>query len=258
MKHKNDHLAAIILSAGQGRVYMQHIFLFLATILLYSSCAAPRPYNRVESTAAFHNPGDDALITQSLFNDKNATISEENIQKILEGTYKLPPQLRVAVVRLENTAQQRYFRNDEQYLKTQQSYLDLFSEKFSQSPRVTRFSIVPDLLLSKPLSFTNIREAAVRMQADIVVVYSITSDLYSKYKLFSKPDIKAFATTQLIILDVRTGLIPFSTIVTKDTLSQKTKEEVDHSEAASRIQNEAVLLTIQDIGQRITDFLNKD
>ena len=73
-----------------------------------------------------------------------------------------------------------------------------------------------------------------------------------------KPDIKAFATTQLIILDVRTGLIPFSTIVTKDTLSQKTKEEVDHSEAARRIQNEAVLLTIQDIGQRITDFLNKD
>ncbi len=36
------------------------------------------------------------------------------------------------------------------------------------------------------------------------------------------------------------------------------KEELDHSEAASRIQNEAVLLTIQDIGQRITDFLNKD
>lgn len=235
---------------------MQHIFLLLATILICSSCAAPRPLEN--STGTFHNPGDDALITQSLFNDKNATISEENIQKILEGTYKLPPQLRVAVVRLENTTQQRYYRSDEQYLKTQQSYLDLFSEKFRQSPRVTRFSIVPDLLLSKPLSFTNIREAAVRMQADIVVVYSITSDLYSKYKLFSKPDIKAFATTQLIILDVRTGLIPFSTIVTKDTLSQKTKEELDHSEAASRIQNEAVLLTIQDIGQRITDFLNKD
>ena len=93
------------------------------------------------------------------------------------------------------------------------------------------------------------------MQADVVVVYAITSDIYSKYKIFSRPDIKAFATTQLIILDIRTGLIPFSTIVTKDFLSQKKKEELDHSEAASRIQNEAVLMTINDIGQQITDFL---
>ena len=94
------------------------------------------------------------------------------------------------------------------------------------------------------------------MQADIVVVYSITSDIYSKYKFFSKADIKAFATTQLIILDVRTGLIPFSAIVTKDYLSQKKKEELSNSEASGRIQNEAVLLTINDIGQKITEFLN--
>ena len=32
----------------------------------------------------------DTLITQSLFNDKAATISEENIQRVLDGTYKLP------------------------------------------------------------------------------------------------------------------------------------------------------------------------
>jgi hypothetical protein len=57
------------------------------------------------------------------------------------------------------------------------------------------------------------------------------------------------------VLDVRTGLIPFSAIVTKDTLSQKKKEELDYAEAASRIQNEAVLLTINDISEKITAFL---
>ena len=121
---------------------------------------------------------------------------------------------------------------------------------------MTKLSIIPDLLISKSPSFTNIREAAVRMQADIVVVYAVTSDIYTKYKAFSKPDIKAFATTQLIILDVKTGLIPFSSIVTKDLLSQKKKEELDNSEATSRIQNEAVLLTISEIGQKISAFLN--
>jgi len=236
---------------------MKEMSLLTALALLLFACRTTQPLSSNPEMAGFNG---DTLITQSLFNDRASTISEENIQKILEGTYKLPQQLRVAMVRLEPSQQLKrqywYYWSDEQYLKTQQSYLDLFTSKFKESSRVTKLSILPDLLVSKTPSFTNIREAAVRIQADIVVVYTITSDIYSKYKLFSKPDIKAFATTQLIILDVRTGLIPFSSISTKDFLSQRKKEEVDNSEAASRIQNEAVLLTINDIGQQISGFLN--
>ena len=235
---------------------MKQIILFISTAILISSCDITR---RTGTSLSQGYPNGDTLITQSLFNDKASTISEENIQRVLDGSYKLPQQLRVAIVKLESSSQRRYYWNywnDEQYLKTQQSYLDLFADKFRQSLRVTKTFSIPDILVSKSPSFTNIREAAVRMQADIVVIYSIASDLYSKYKLFSKPDVKAYATTQLIILDVRTGLIPFSTIITKDVLSQKKKEEIDNSEAASRIQNEAVLLTIADISQKITDFLN--
>lgn len=236
---------------------MKQITLLIATIGLLMACETTRSLG---NHSGLDKSSGDTLITQSLFNDRASTISEENIQRILDGTYKLPQQLRVAIVRLEPTPQlRRYYWNywtDEQYLKTQQSYLDLFSDKFKQSSRVTKLNIIPDLLISKTPSFTNIREAAIRMQADVVVIYAIASDIYSKYKLFSKPDIKAFATTQLIILEVRTGLIPFSTIVTKDFLSQKKKEELDNAEAASRIQNEAVLLTINEIGQKITEFLN--
>lgn len=236
---------------------MKQATLVIFFLILLTACGTTRQLN---DSAGSNAPGSDTLITQSLFNDKASTVSEENIQKILAGTYKLPEQLRVAIVKLEPASpSKRYYGNywsDEQYLKTQQSYLDLFSDKFKQSPRVIKISIIPDLLISKSPSFTSLREAAVRMQTDIVVVYAITSDIYSKYKFFSKPDIKAFATTQLIILDVRTGLVPFSSIVTKDFLSQKKKEELDNAEAASRIQNEAVLLTINDIGQKITEFLN--
>ena len=227
----------------------------MATAVFISSCetasklSSPTPASGPEYA--------DTLITQSLFNDRSSTINEEGIQKILDGNYKLPQQLRVAIVKLEPQLKAHYWSywNDEEYLKTQQAYLDLFSEKFRQSSRVTKLTIIPDLLISKTPSFTSIREAAVRMQADIVVVYSITGDLYSKYKLFTKTDIKAFATTQLIVLDVRTGLVPFSTIVTKDYLSQKRKEEMGYLEARNRIQNEAVLLTISEIGQQVIEFL---
>jgi len=57
-------------------------------------------------------------------------------------------------------------------------------------------------------------------------------------------------------MDVRTGLIPFSTISTKDALSQREKEELENAEAAGRVQNEAVLATITEIGGKVADFLN--
>jgi len=57
-------------------------------------------------------------------------------------------------------------------------------------------------------------------------------------------------------MNVRTGLIPFSTISAKDALSQKKKEELENAEAAGGVQNEAVLATITEIGGKVADFLN--
>lgn len=234
--------------------------IYLILIIGLSSCSVSRPIGQSTqrvSAKGYYEP--EPPITKSLFDDKSSTISEENIQKILDGDYSLPNNLRVSLVKLESIQSRRnYYWNDEEYLKSQQQYLDLFTSKFKQSARVQKVSKIPDLLISNNPTFTSIREAAVRTQSDIVVIYSINSDLYSKYKLFAKSDIKAFATTQLIILDVRTGLIPFSTIVTKEYQSKRQENELNDNEAANRIKNEAVLLTIQEIGERIKLFLKNE
>jgi hypothetical protein len=234
---------------------MRQLLLLLSIAFFVTSCETTRP--SVQAWPTQDRLGEDTLIVQSLFNDRSSNISEENIQKILDGSYRLPSTLRIAIVRLEGSRQQRYFWNDESYLKTQQSYLDSFTARLRSSPRVTAIATIPDIIISKSPSFTNIREAAVRMQCDMALVYSITDDLYSRYKAFSSPDIKAFATTQLILMDVRTGLIPFSTIVTKDFLSKKTKEDLDLSQARDRVLNEAVLATINNTGQKIVQFLTE-
>jgi hypothetical protein len=53
-------------------------------------------------------------------------------------------------------------------------------------------------------------------------------------------------------LNVRTGLIPFSTIVTKEYQSKRQENELNDNEAAHRVKNEAVLLTINEIGGKRT------
>ena len=78
-------------------------------MVLLTACETTKPLG---NNFRFDKPSGDTLITQSLFNDRASTISEENIQRILDGTYKLPQQLRVAIVRLEPAPQlKRYYWN---------------------------------------------------------------------------------------------------------------------------------------------------
>jgi len=233
---------------------MKKIFL-LAGIVLYLSSCSPASKTSYWNAAGIYGNAADTLITQSLFTDKNSTITEENIQKVLDGNIQLPQNLRVAVIRLDNDG--RRYWNDEDYQKMNQAYMDLLTEQLKKSGRVVKVSSIPDLLISRPLNFTSVREAAVRMQADIAVVYSITGDTYSRYKLFSKSEYKAFANTQLIILDIRTGLVPFSTVITRDMTGQKKEDELDIAETRRRIQHEAALLTLADIGGKLDEFFEK-
>jgi len=241
--------------------FMKQTILFVLTVLLLGSCATTGYVSSDnEILARGYGVVNEPTITQSLFADKNSTISEENIQKILEGTFRLPDNLRVAVVKLESKQIGRMYGwwTNEEYLKTQQSYLDLLTEKLKSSPRVERVSVIPDILISNNPTFVTIRESAVRTQADVVAIYSINSEIYTRSKAFTRADIKAFATTQFILLDVKTGLIPFSATITKDYQSRRLDTEMDDSEARNRIKNEAVLLTLNEIGMQLIEFLNKE
>lgn len=229
------------------------VLLAIVICICFASCGPSRYVGGVDTEGP--------PITESLFTDRSATISEENIQKILDGTYKMPQQLRVAILKLDGPQKTYYWYNwgDEAYLRTQQAFLDSFTAKFKQSTRIAKMMAIPDLLMSKSQqSLTTIRESAVRMQADLVVAYAINSDIYTKYRGFKRPDIKAYATTQLIIMDVRTGLVPFSTIVTRDFLAMKKKEDLDIVEARNRVQTQAVLLTIDEIGKQVAEYLKKE
>lgn len=237
---------------------MKYLFLLGIILATFTSCMVAGG----SSGSSLKVMDNDISITQSLFNDKTSTISEKDIKTILDGKYILPEMLRVAIVKLESKSyqtQRAYYWTwtSERYLKAQQSYLDLFSKNLYNSKRVINVSVIPDLLISSNPTYTFIRESAVRMQADIVVIYSINSELYRRDKVFKKDDLKAFATIQFVVMDVRTGLIPFSTIVTKDYQSIEQKGDFDWEMAQERVKNEAVLLSINEVGMQLNEFLRQ-
>jgi hypothetical protein len=200
------------------------------------------------------------VITESLFNDKDRTLSEENIKTLLDGKLILPDTLRVAVFKVGMNnhfySNMLYSRNYEVSIKGQQNLFDSLAASLKQNARIEQVHSIPTMMLSTYPNITQLREASVRLQSDILIVYSTTSDIYYHQKVIKKDEIKAFATTELFVLDVRTSLIPFSTVVTKDFIAKEIKGELN-AETRKRAEQEATLQTLMEIGEQVKKFLNK-
>ncbi|MFY8035596.1 MAG: hypothetical protein ACOVMQ_00445 [Cyclobacteriaceae bacterium] len=234
-----------------------HLFLLAALALLLANCGTMKPASYASQPIA---PSRQEIITNSLFTDKESTISESDIQRLLNGKIRLPDTVRVAVYKYGSSSISRYFsywQSDEEYLRTQQAFVDELIDKIGSSSKVKKVIPVPSLMVTTKPNITQLRETAVRLQADILVVYSITSDIYYKYHLFKKSEAKAFATTETILMDTRTGVIPHSSVITKDKLVTKVQEDLSDEETRKNAEREAIMATLKETGNRIAQFLDK-
>lgn len=241
-----------------------HLFVWLFAALLFQNCGtAHYRYNQPLTAGAlaqdrlYHEPS--IPLTESLFEEKDRTISEENIQKLLSGKLQLLDTLRIAVYKHGSTSARSvkfgYYRTDEEFLKTQQSFVDTIVSSLSKNKRVQQVTLLPTMLIPANPTLTRLRESAVRVQADVLLVFAIQSDLYEKTKLIGKDEIKAYATTEALLLDIRTGLIPFSTILTNDYLSEESRDDLNFAEQRARAERAAVHLTLGRLNERLRLFL---
>lgn len=127
-------------------------FILLLLLLIISGCATYHP-PASEGALSGVDRQPDKVITQSLFNDRQSSISEQDIQTILDGHYRLPATLRVSLVNLSSPQRTPSYWGDENSMKNQQRYLDLFSQNFRSSHRVVSVGSIPDILIAQPATF---------------------------------------------------------------------------------------------------------
>jgi len=243
--------------------FMKLLFYFLLfSSFLCFGCRTSKeasPIAEADKITGSNNFEEPEPILQSLFDAKDRTISEDNIQKLLSGKLKLPDTVRIALYQYSPAQRNRYYYGsytDEDYLKAQQSFIDTLISTISKSTRVSKVFLIPKLMVSSNPSITSMRETAVRLQADLLLVFSTTSDLYFKYRVFSKDEAKAFATTECMLMDIRTALVPFSTIVTKDFYAKKNDTDANLDELRKRTERAAIVETLTETGNRVVGFMH--
>ncbi len=202
-------------------------------------------------------------LTASLFKSDQAVMDDEAIRRILSSKVVLAEKAKVALVKFpepQNAALRFYgyqYWRSEDYLKTQQEYIDTITRKLAASDRVKEVILLPSLVTPAQPTIPTLREAAVRLQADLLLVFRLASDIYYQPKLFAQDQVKAYCTCEAVLLDVRTGTIPFATVTTRDRMEKKQKQDLGVNETMRRAETAAVLDSLTAVSDKLVDFLAK-
>ncbi len=233
--------------------------LSLIAILIFANCTTMGT-----GTYSGYPGSSEPVLARSLFSSDQAIISQAAIDTILSSKIIIPENVKLALIKFSGAIDQNssiygygYWRS-ESYLKLQQSYVDTLSNRILSSEKISSVSVLPSLLTPQNPTIPILREAAVRLQSPLLVIYRINSDIYEEYRTFRANRSKAYATVELVLLDIRTGIIPFTAISTKEYQSTKQKSDVTVNDFLKRTEAVAVNRALEDTAERLTTFLGSN
>lgn len=235
---------------------MKKLVIGVLILALASGCSTPR-------LMADRQYQERPRLETSLFKGDQDYISEDAVHKVLNSSIQLPARAKVAIFRYvaseDDASAIRYYGyyywRTESYIKAQQQLIDVLQEHLLGTGRVSEATTLPSMLVSPQPSITMLRQAAVRLQADLLLVFRLTGDSYYDFNLLSTDRVKAYSTCEVLLFDVRTGIIPFTTIISRDILRDRTRQEVAGAEASKLAEQEAALLAITDVATELAEFL---
>jgi len=221
---------------------------FLFTVGCAAVSSEPRPdnyYNSAESR--------DTASEKSLFSTDNKLMSDEDIKRILNYRVKLPKQSRIGVLRLSTNNYWRFYSND--FVQLTDDISKNFIDKLRKSPRVYDASYLPSLLIPEKRTVPYLRVAAARYQADLLLAYRTNCNTFNKYRFLSPDKTRAYCTVEAVLIDVRSGIVPFTAIAMNEVTGIQKSEEHSLAETTEKARLKAIGKSMQDVAERLVKFL---
>jgi len=221
-------------------------FIFVVGCSTVSTAPRPQDYFSGEAPASTGN-------TPSLFAGDNKVLSDKDIERILGYRVKLPRQNRIAVLRLSSENYWRFYSND--FVQLTDDIAENFVKKIRRSNRVYDVSYLPSLLIPEKRTVPYLRAAAARYQADLMLAYRSQCRSFNKYRFLSPDKTRAYCSVEAVLVDVRTGIVPFTAISMKEVSDIKKSEELSLQETIEKARLKAIGNALQDIADRLVTFL---
>ncbi len=187
----------------------------------------------------------------SLFRGDSALLTDADIDRILSFNFKLRAQNRLVVLAIGRTSLW-----SEESAKVQEENTRVFIDRLKTARAIREVAELPMLLVPEKQTVPYLREAGARFQADLLLVYQPRVRTFSKYRTLGKDEVKALCTVEAILLDVRTGIIPYTTSASETILAARGEGDLNFSETVAKVTAEAIGNAMNRVAENLAKYLD--
>ncbi|HLM82787.1 MAG TPA: hypothetical protein VK302_19450 [Terriglobales bacterium] len=173
-------------------------------------------------------------LQESLFKGDQAVLSDQDIARILGTQLRLTDRHRLAILSLSSINLW-----SEDLADTEAKNFDNLLRLLKSSPQLTEVRFLPSLLVPEKRTVPYLREAAARIQADLLFVYTARIQSYRRDRFLKSDEVRTQCVAESVVLDVRTGIVVHTARATENIAMKKAPADLNFSETIARAQSEA-------------------
>lgn len=216
---------------------------YLIGVLLLTSCAhklSTNPHYLKSAEYQARPEMSESFIKRSKYN-----LTEEQISRVLQAKVTIKYGVRLAILNLDGA-------EDAEVTDARQKAIQ---ELLSKTKGIKDIGFIPSFLIPQPISLGNLRDVTALIQAHYLLLVKTHNRGNFKFKVFSPDEALASSSMEVALVDILTGAIPYTALITGKAKITKSNSDDDFSsylfiDRAKRLaEDEAFKLLAQDLAQ---------
>jgi hypothetical protein len=224
-------------------------FILISAALVLSGCAkkmavAPPSFNPMVAD-------DSERLQQSLFKGDQAVLSNEEIDRILNGRIVVKDRHRLAVLGLSPKSYWSPIVADQD-----SQNMEHFLQELRSSSQFKEVRFVPSLLIPERRTVPYLREAAARFQADLLLVYTTRIQTFRQNRLLGSDEVRARCLAESVLLDVRTGVVAHTAVASEMIDVKKSQSDLNFSETIAKAEADATGKALLSLAKSVNSYFS--
>ncbi|HKD81505.1 MAG TPA: hypothetical protein VKH81_17565 [Candidatus Angelobacter sp.] len=196
--------------------------------------------------------GNDRL-QDSLFKGDQAVLSDQDIARILSTQIKVGDRHHMAILNLNSS-----YSWSEDLADVEAKSFDDLVKALKTSPQLTEVRLLPSLLIPDKRTVPYLREAAARIQADLLFIYTSRIQSFRRDRFLKSDEVHAQCIAEAVLLDVRTGIVVHTGKATENIAMTKSQADANFNETVARAEAEARGKTLLTLAGGVNAYLAEE
>lgn len=202
---------------------------WILSLFMISGCASAKHISSGSEHLREDSYQKREILEGSFLKTESHNLSDNQIAKLLNSKIKEKKSIKLAFADLGHLTRgyssSSYGYRDSQDFTVSSKNKAVLAQFKKDTQKVKSVSFIPSFLIPSQVTIANLRDAAALIQADYLVIIHTNSSLDDKVNLFNPNEAQAIVNMEVAMMDVATGAMPFTSLVTGRSQIEKNDKE---------------------------------